>query len=101
MPRLSPLVLTLLLTQSCFADAQHAPVSPQKAVLVTGASTGIGRAVTERLAAEGYFVYAGARKESDLEALSKLKNVQAIRLDVTRREDIEAAVETVRKAGRG
>ena len=41
----------------------------QKAVLVTGASTGIGRKVTEKLAADGYFVYAGARKEEDLKAL--------------------------------
>jgi NAD(P)-dependent dehydrogenase (short-subunit alcohol dehydrogenase family) len=32
-----------------------------KAVLVTGASTGIGRKITERLAADGYFVYASAR----------------------------------------
>jgi NAD(P)-dependent dehydrogenase (short-subunit alcohol dehydrogenase family) len=68
---------------------------------VTGASTGIGRKVTERLAADGYFVYAGARKEADLETLSKIKNVQGIRLDVTKQEDIDAAVTTIRKAGRG
>ena len=42
----------------------------QKAVLVTGASTGIGRKLTEKLAADGYYVYAGARKEEDLKALS-------------------------------
>ena len=57
--------------------------APVKAVLVTGASTGIGRKITERLAADGYFVYAGARKEADLKALGALKNVQAVRLDVT------------------
>ena len=75
--------------------------APQKAVLVTGASTGIGRTVTERLAADGYFVYAGARKGSDLEALEEVKNVEAVRLDVTRQDDIDAAVATIKQAGRG
>src|SRR6185369_15669814 len=55
--------------------------APVKAVLVTGASTGIGRKITEHLAAQGYFVYAGARKEADLKALGQLSNVQAVRLD--------------------
>jgi len=77
------------------------PAEPAKAVLVTGASTGIGRYVTERLAKDGYFVYAGARKDADLQALGKIASVQAIRLDVTRQEDIDAAVATVTKAGRG
>jgi NAD(P)-dependent dehydrogenase (short-subunit alcohol dehydrogenase family) len=72
-----------------------------KAVLVTGASTGIGRNLTEHLAAAGYFVYAGARKDADLEALGKIKNVQAIRLDVTKQADVDAAVMEVTKAGRG
>jgi len=72
-----------------------------KAVLVTGASTGIGRKITERLANHGYFVYGGARKDSDLQALGALKNVQPLRLDVTKPQDIESAVATVTKAGRG
>ncbi len=50
-----------------------------KAVLVTGASSGIGRKVTERLAAQGYFVYAGARSGLDLKALAAIKNVQPVR----------------------
>lgn len=82
------------------ADA-GAAAAPQRAVLVTGASTGIGRKITERLAAEGYFVYAGARKEADLRELDAIENVDSIRLDVTSPDDIAAAVETVRKAGRG
>jgi NAD(P)-dependent dehydrogenase (short-subunit alcohol dehydrogenase family) len=86
-----------------FPARGNEPASPPgpKAVLVTGASTGIGRKITERLAADGYFVYAGARKEKDLEALGKLKNVQPLRLDVTSAADIAAAVETVTKGGRG
>lgn len=75
--------------------------SAQKAVLVTGASSGIGRRMTELLAAEGYFVYAGARSQKDLDALDALENVEAVRLDVTVQDEIDAAVETVRKGGRG
>jgi NAD(P)-dependent dehydrogenase (short-subunit alcohol dehydrogenase family) len=101
MPRLSGLFLTSILALPLLASAQTEQAPRQKAVLVTGASTGIGRKVTERLAADGYFVYAGARKEADLETLSKIKNVQGIRLDVTKQEDIDAAVATIKKARRG
>lgn len=74
---------------------------PQKAVLVTGASSGIGRNIAETLAADGYLVYAGARKQADLDALNKIPNIQAVRLDVTRQDEIDAAVETVRAGGKG
>ncbi|MBV9727117.1 MAG: SDR family NAD(P)-dependent oxidoreductase [Gammaproteobacteria bacterium] len=70
-------------------------------MLVTGASTGIGRKITERLAADGYFVYATARKPEDLKALGALKNVQALPLDVTHAEDIAAVVAAITKSGRG
>lgn len=94
------LMLACLLTATPgLADTPAA--TPQKAVLVTGASTGIGRKITERLAAGGYFVYAGARKEADLKELGAIKNVQAVRLDVTDSKDIAAAVEIITKAGRG
>jgi NAD(P)-dependent dehydrogenase (short-subunit alcohol dehydrogenase family) len=73
----------------------------QKAVLVTGASTGLGRRIAETLASNGYYVYAGARKEKDLEELNKIDNVQSIRLDVTIQAEIDAAVEMIRKEGRG
>lgn len=72
-----------------------------KAVLVTGASSGIGLKITEVLAAHGYFVYAGARKPADLARLDAMENVQAVRLDVTYPEDIAAAVATITAAGRG
>lgn len=73
----------------------------QRAVLVTGASTGIGRTMTELLASKGHFVYAGARKDQDLADLNKIPNVQAIKLDVTSKADIAAAVVTVERGGRG
>jgi NAD(P)-dependent dehydrogenase (short-subunit alcohol dehydrogenase family) len=84
------------------ADIASAPApNAQKAVLVTGASTGIGRKITERLTKEGYFVYAGARKEQDLRDLNAIPNVHSLRLDVTSADDIAAAVDTVTRAGRG
>ena len=70
-------------------------------MLVTGASSGIGRKITERLAANGFFVYAGARAPKDLDDLNAIPNVQALRLDVTVPTDIAAAVTTVKNAGRG
>ena len=58
----------------------------QKAILVTGASTGIGRKMTELLASRGFFVFATARKEKDLAELDEIKNVQAVKMDVTSKE---------------
>jgi len=78
MNRWIAIVLALLLAVPVCA----APDARQKAVLVTGASTGIGRKVTERLASEGYYVYAGARKEVDLiEQLVQLNEGQAYTYD--------------------
>jgi NADP-dependent 3-hydroxy acid dehydrogenase YdfG len=67
-----------------FADAESGPA--QKAVLVTGASSGLGRVMAETLAANGYFVYAGARNDKDLEELTAIENIQGIRLDVNKQD---------------
>jgi len=77
------------------------PQPAQRAVLITGASSGFGRAATELLASKGWFVYAGARSQEDLDALNKLRNVKAIRLDVTRPDEIYTAAALVRAEGRG
>jgi NAD(P)-dependent dehydrogenase (short-subunit alcohol dehydrogenase family) len=81
--------------------AEDAQPHAGKAVLITGASSGIGRFAAEQLAASGYFVYAGARKNADLEALNQIENIQAIRLDVTKPDQIEAAVEKISSEKRG
>lgn len=72
-----------------------------RAILVTGASSGLGRMTAETLAAKGYFVYAGARKEEDLRALDAIDKVKSIRLDVTIQSEIDAAVQTVIDEDRG
>ena len=81
--------------------AQAEDTQGQRAVLITGASSGLGRAMAETMAAKGYFVYAGARKENDLEELNAIENIQAVRLDVNKQDQIDAAVKTIRNAGRG
>ena len=79
--------------------ADHAEA--RKAVLVTGASSGIGRRITEVLAENGHFVYAGARKDKDLAELDAMEHVESLRLDVTVQADIDAAVARITEAGRG
>ncbi len=81
--------------------ATAAPGKASLAVLVTGASSGIGLRIAELLSSKGYFVYAGARKQKDLDALNAMKNVEAVRLDVTVQDDIDKAVKQINKAGRG
>lgn len=100
MKKLFFVVLTLCVTAGAIAsDAAYADT--KRAVLVTGASSGIGKRIAETLASEGYFVYAGARKAKDIAALSALKNIEGIRLDVTRQDEINAAVKHIRNQGRG
>ena len=76
-------------------------ISGQKAVLVTGASSGIGLRIAETLAENGYYVYAGARKQADLKRLDAIENMSSVMLDVTKQEDINAAVDIVSAEGRG
>ncbi len=90
----------LMLSYTLVPSTSHAEDSAE-AILVTGASSGLGRAITEDLASRGYFVYAGARKDKDLAELDQIENVQAIRLDVNVQADIDAAVEEITSAGRG
>ncbi len=82
-------------------DAESAQDAPRRAILVTGASSGLGRRTALHLAENGFFVYAGARKDDDIKALSEIEHVQGIRLDVTVQEDIDAAVKEITAAGRG
>lgn len=85
-----------------FAEPEPSPSShSQKAILITGASSGLGRKTAETLASKGYFVYAGARKPQDLEDLNKIENIRSVRLDVTVQSEIDAAVEMVTKSNRG
>jgi NADP-dependent 3-hydroxy acid dehydrogenase YdfG len=68
-----------------------------QAILITGCSTGIGRATAERLAGSGRPVYATARR---LESIADLedKGCKLLALDVTEEDSMRAAVKAVEEA---
>ena len=68
-----------------------------RAVLVTGCSSGIGRATAERLAASGWTVYATARRPESVADLSE-HGCRTLALDVTDDESMQAAVRSVEEA---
>jgi NAD(P)-dependent dehydrogenase (short-subunit alcohol dehydrogenase family) len=77
-----------------------------RAVLITGASTGIGRACAVTLSQLGYSVFAGVRQQEDARQLRGMADegntaIYPARLDVTRAEDIEATLRTVKAWQRG
>ena len=71
-----------------------------KTVVITGASTGIGRATAEYFANKGWTVFAGVRKEEDGAALkaSASGDLRPILLDVAKPDHVDAAVVEVAKA---
>ena len=65
-----------------------------RTVLITGCSTGIGRACAERLARSGHTVYATARRLESIEDLAAA-GCRTLALDVTDEGSMKAAVERV------
>ncbi|HYM16129.1 MAG TPA: SDR family oxidoreductase [Dehalococcoidia bacterium] len=76
---------------------------PAGAVVVTGASTGIGEACALRLDSMGFIVFAGVRKEADGQALRQKASsrLTPVMLDVTDSESITAAARQVGDATGG
>jgi NAD(P)-dependent dehydrogenase (short-subunit alcohol dehydrogenase family) len=71
-----------------------------EAVVVTGASSGIGEASAIDLAQRGHLVYAGVRGDDDARRIAAAHaNLRAVRLDVTDPAAIAAAVQTVANGG--
>jgi NAD(P)-dependent dehydrogenase (short-subunit alcohol dehydrogenase family) len=72
----------------------------REAVVVTGASTGIGAATAALLAHEGFIAFAGVRSDADAARVATLhEHVRPLRLDVTDRDAVHAAAETVAASG--
>ncbi len=70
------------------------PPARNKVALVTGASSGIGRATALRLAADGYQVFAAARRLDQLERI-RSSTIEPLHLDVTSEDSIAAALERI------
>ncbi|MDH5622311.1 MAG: SDR family NAD(P)-dependent oxidoreductase [Gammaproteobacteria bacterium] len=94
-------LVTLAFTFVAFAAPPLNAAESKSSILITGASTGIGRHLAETLAEAGYHVYAGARKDADLAELDAIENITAVKLDVTKQDQVNAAVELVKKKGTG
>jgi NAD(P)-dependent dehydrogenase (short-subunit alcohol dehydrogenase family) len=70
--------------------------NPSKAVLITGCSSGIGRATAVRLAKKGWTVYASARRPESIADLAEA-GCRTLRLDVTDAESMRAAVAEIER----
>lgn len=68
-------------------------------ILITGASTGIGRCAALDLDQRGHRVFAGVRSQADAQALRQAasERLTPITLDVTRAEDIQAAAAQIKE----
>ena len=64
----------------------------ERAVLITGCSSGIGECVALGLKARGYRVFASARKEADVERLESM-GLESVKLDLRDADSISAALE--------
>ena len=66
----------------------------RKSALVTGASSGLGKEIAKRLIADGYQVYAAARRVHEMEDLRRL-GAQPLRMDIASEADIVAITEAI------
>ncbi|SFT65307.1 Short-chain dehydrogenase [Algoriphagus locisalis] len=74
-----------------------------KSILVTGGTKGIGRAIIERFASEGFDIFTCARNTADLKALqeelqAKYRDIQvlAIQADLSKKSDVTRLISEVK-----
>ncbi|MBN8527788.1 MAG: oxidoreductase [Caulobacterales bacterium] len=73
---------------------------PQPVALVTGASSGMGKCIAERLIADGYLVYVAARNIDRMADLAQ-RGAVPLRMDISKDEDIVAAVAAITERSGG
>ena len=68
-----------------------------KTILITGASSGIGRATAKLFAENGWNVAATMRSPEEERDLKELSNLKLYKLDVTKKEDLQSIISKVEK----
>ncbi len=68
----------------------------EKVVLITGASSGMGKETAKKLIREGMVVYAAARRVEKMKELEEMGGT-AIKMDITDEEDVRRAVAAIRE----
>ncbi|MDF2936204.1 MAG: short-chain dehydrogenase [Paenibacillaceae bacterium] len=68
----------------------------KKIILITGASSGIGKAASQKLLAEGNIVYATARRLEQMQDLKK-KGAITLKMDISDEEAIQACIDKILK----
>jgi short-subunit dehydrogenase len=68
----------------------------ENTVLITGASSGIGKETAKALIGEGYTVYAAARRLEKMDDLKKLGGIP-LKMDITKEDEVVAVVEQIRR----
>jgi NAD(P)-dependent dehydrogenase (short-subunit alcohol dehydrogenase family) len=76
------------------ADLTHHPKSMSKVIIITGASSGIGKATALRLIQDGHTVYGAARRVDQMQDLVELGG-KALELDVTNEAQIVQVVKQI------
>lgn len=68
-------------------------------ILISGASTGIGRACSVHMAMTGHSVWAGVREQKAFDEILKLnvKGLRPIRLDITEQKSVDEALSSIKK----
>ena len=74
---------------------------PQRSILITGCSSGIGLASAREMKARGWRVFATARKQVDIARLRDQEGLESLYLDYAESNSIEAAAEHVLEATGG
>ena len=73
-------------------------MNDKKIIWITGASSGIGKALSIKFAQEGWIVAASARREGLLQELTKInQNIHSFPLDVTNPEQCKKVFEEIKK----
>jgi NAD(P)-dependent dehydrogenase (short-subunit alcohol dehydrogenase family) len=74
---------------------------PQRSILITGCSSGIGLASAREMKARGWRVFASARKQVDIARLRDQEGLESLYLDYAESDSIEAAARHVLEATGG